>query len=284
MGGDRSGPTMSDVAIIIVSYNTRELLEACVRSLHDSPCDTDHEIVVVDNASTDGSADAVRNQWPDVTVIDVERNVGYASANNLGIRSTHSEFVLLLNSDTVVPPGAVDTLVSRLRELPDVAAIGPSLVDGEGHPELSFGPMIGPFNELLQKGKGVALARGLPILAPWVRASLTRASFHDWVSGACLLVRRTDAERVGLLDERFFLYGEDVDFCAALREGGRRIFFTPEVHVVHYRGQSGAGAPEQTRTAYRRSHLAFYDKHHPAWTPLLRLYLRIRGGLPTDTQ
>ena len=273
---------MSDVAIIIVSYNTREHLETCVHSLHDPAPNVGHEIVVVDNGSADGSADAVRARWLDVTVIDAGRNVGYSSANNLGIRHTRGELVLLLNSDTIVPPGTIDALVSRLRDLPDVAVIGPGLLDTQGRPELSFGRMIGPLNELVQKGKGIALARGLPVLGNRVRAALTRSGCHDWVSGACLLVRRADAERVGLLDERFFLYGEDVDFCAALRAGGRRIFFAPEIQIVHHRGQSGATMPEQTRIAYRRSHLTFYEKHHPTWAPLLRLYLRLRGDLPTD--
>ena len=274
---------MSQVAIIIVSYNTRERLEACVKSLHDPPPDVEYEVVVVDNASTDGSADTIRTSWPHVTVIDVGRNSGFATANNFGIRATESDLVLLLNSDTVVPAGAVDTLVNRLRALPDVAAIGPRLVDATGRPELSFGRMIGPMNELLQKAKGVALARNIPLFASMIKATLSRPGAHDWVSGACLLVRRADAERVGLLDERFFLYGEDVDFCASLRESGRQIFFAPEVEVVHHRGQSGATAPALARSAYRRSHLAFYDKHHPSWTPLLRLYLRLRGALPTDS-
>jgi len=271
---------MSDVAIIIVSYNTREHLESCIQSLHDPAPDVSHDIVVVDNASADGSADAVRTRWPDVTVIDAGRNIGYSSANNLAIRQTHGELILLLNSDTIVPPGTIDALVRRLRELPNVAAIGPGLRDSLGRPELSFGRMIGPLNELVQKAKGIALARGLPVLGRRIREALTRAGYHDWVSGACLLVRRADAERVGLLDERFFLYGEDVDFCAALRAEGRRIFFASEIEIVHHRGRSGATIPEQTRAAYRRSPLSFYEKHHPAWTPLLRLYLRLRGGLP----
>ena len=98
----------------------------------------------------------------------------------------------------------------------------------------------------------------------------------DWVSGACLLVRRADADAVGLLDERYFMYAEDVDFCAALRARGRRVLFTPAVEVVHLRGRSAATAPEATRTAYRRSHLAFYRKHHPALAPILRLYHWLR--------
>jgi GT2 family glycosyltransferase len=100
-----------------------------------------------------------------------------------------------------------------------------------------------------------------------------------WVSGACLIVRRADAQAVGLLDERYFMYTEDVDFCAAIRARGRTVLFTPDVEIVHLRGRSVSSDPESTRLAYRQSHLAFYQKHHPAWAPLLRLYLNLRGEL-----
>ena len=172
----------------------------------------------------------------------------------------------MLNSDTVVPPGAIDRLLAGLDRHHDVAVIGPRLVDADGHAELSFGRMIGPFNELRQK----RLAASGDVDA------LTRhPGYPDWVSGACLLVRRADAEAVGGLDERYFMYTEDVDFCAAIRARGRRILFTPEVEVVHLRGRSAASAPAATRDHYRRSQLAFYEKHHPLWAPLLRLYVRI---------
>ena len=194
---------MTDLAIVIVSYNTREDLDDCLRSLHDAPPDVHHEIVVVDNASPDGSAAAVRSGWPRVRVLDAGGNLGYARANNHGIRATSSDFILLLNSDTIVPAGAIDALLGRLRSHPELGAIGPRLVDSDGEAELSFGRMVGPFAELLQKCKRSALANNLPWLASRVRASFETPSVQDWVSGACLLVRRSDAERVGLLDERF---------------------------------------------------------------------------------
>ena len=271
---------MTDLVIVIVSYNTRAHLEACLRSLRAPPPHATHQVVVVDNGSADGSAEAVRAGWPDVRVIETGANVGYARANNLGIRATDSDLVLLLNSDTVVPIGAVDDLVEQLRTHPDVAVVGPRLVDGDGRVELSCGHMIGPLNELRQKLRGMILARNIPLFAPWVARAATRPAYPDWVSGACLLVRRGDAEAAGLLDERFFLYGDDVDFCAAIRRAGRRVLFTPEVEVVHARGRSWTHAPAATQTAYRRSHLAFYEKHHPAWAAALRVYLRLRGQLP----
>jgi len=256
-----------DVSIVIVSFNARTDLERCLQSLHDAPPAARHEILVVDNGSTDGSVAAVR-RWPDVRVIEVGSNVGFARANNIGIRASAGTNLLLLNSDTIVPSAAIDRLLGELAREPDVAVVGPRLVDAAGRPELSHGRMIGPLNELRQKRR----ARGGA-----VEQLTSRRLYPDWVSGACLLVRRADAEAVGGLDERYFMYTEDVDFCAALRARGRRILFTPDVEVAHLRGRSAASAPAATRAAYRRSRLAFYEKHHPGWAPFLKLYLRMRG-------
>ena len=256
---------MTALSILIVSFNARAHLERCLESLHASRPTAPHEILVVDNASTDGSPDAAR-RWPDVRVIDAGANLGFAAANNIGLRSSTGANLLLLNSDTVVPSGAIDRMLSELDQDASVAVVGPRLVDGNGRAELSFGGMIGPLNELRQKRR---LRSGA------VDFFTRQRQYPDWVSGACLLVRRADAEAVGGLDERFFMYTEDVDFCAAIRARGRRILFTPDVEVVHLRGQSAASASAATREHYRRSQLAFYQKHHPRWAPLLKIYVRI---------
>ena len=264
------------LSIIIVSFNARSDLSRCLESLHHPVPTSPHEIIVVDNASHDGSAEAAR-RWSDVIVIESGGNLGFARGANVGIRASRGELLLLLNSDTVVPPQAIDRLVDELARDARTSVVGPRLVDSDGRAELSFGAMIGPLNELRQKLLVGAQAARVPILAAIVERMTRRARHPDWVSGACLLVRRADAEAVGLLDERYFMYAEDVDFCAAIRGRGRRILFTPAVKVVHRRGRSAAAAPDATQAAYRRSQLAFYDKHHPRWSPILRLYLRIRG-------
>lgn len=274
---------MTDLAIIIVSFNTKDELSACLQSLQDHPPSCSSEIVVVDNGSSDGSVELVRSRWPDVRLLPLGRNTGYGAANNRATEATASELVLYLNSDTVVPPGAIDELVACLREHPEVAVVGPRLVDAAGQVELSFGAMLTPWNEAWQRLTQLLLVRRVPILSALVARRLTRIASPDWVSGACLLVRRADAEAVGLFDERFFLYVEDVDFCASIRGLGRRILFTPSVEVIHHGGRSGRGAPGPTRAFYRRSQLAFYEKHHPAWVPLLRLYLAAKGALPGPT-
>jgi hypothetical protein len=257
-----------DVSIIIVSYNARVDLERCLESLRASPPSASHEIIVVDNQSSDGSVEAAA-KWPRVRVIETGANLGFARATNVGIRASGGANLLLLNSDTVVPHGAIDRLLAELARDPDVAVVGPRLIDAAGRAELSYGRMIGPFNELRQKMRS---------RRPALVERLTRRRHSpDWVSGACLLVRRVDADSVGLLDERFFMYTEDVDFCAAIRRRGRRIVFTPDVEVVHLRGRSVAAVPAATAAAYRRSQIAFYEKHRPGWAPLLKLYLKLRG-------
>jgi len=264
-----------DLSIVIVSFNARADLERCLASLHEPTPLATHEIIVVDNASSDDSVRAVR-QWPKVRVIESARNRGFAAANNDGIRHSAGRNLLLLNSDTIVPAGAIDRLLAVLDRHPNVAVVGPRLVDASGRAELSFGSMIAPFNELRRQ----RLMRGLERGDSTVRAHVDEMTRHerwpDWVSGACLLVRRADAESVGLLDERYFMYTEDVDFCAAVRARGRLVLFTPSVEVVHLRGRSAAAAPAATRNAYRHSHLAFYQKHYPAFAPFLRLYNWLR--------
>jgi GT2 family glycosyltransferase len=255
-----------DLSIIIVSFNARADLERCLESLQAAPPAVPHEIVVVDNGSTDGSADAARRR-PGVQAIEAGGNLGFARANNIGIRASSGSTILLLNSDTIVPPGAIDRLLAELDRHPEAAVAGPRLVDGTGRAELSFGRMIGPWNELRQKRLGRNAAT--------VEALTRQPQDPDWVSGACLLVRRADADAVGGLDERYFMYTEDVDFCAAIRARGRTILFVPGVEVVHLRGRSAASAPAATREHYRRSQLAFYEKHLPMWAPLLKLYVRI---------
>jgi N-acetylglucosaminyl-diphospho-decaprenol L-rhamnosyltransferase len=254
------------LSIVIVSFNARADLVNCLLSLKKHPPSRPHEIIVVDNASSDGSVAAA---WkiPGVRVMEMGRNAGFAAANNAGIRESRGDLLLLLNSDTLVPPGALDRLLERLAETPSAAVAGPRLIDAEGRPELSFGRMISPLNELRQKRR----------TADWIDRETRREQFVDWVSGACLLVYRAEAERAGLLDERYFLYTEDVDFCHAVRSLGRKVLFTPVATITHLRGRSRSARPAASQRAYRESHVAFYEKHYPLWAPLLKLYLRLRG-------
>jgi len=271
---------MTRLTIIIVSYNSKGDLERAIGSLTQSAPRVEHEIVVVDNASTDGSPAYVRERWPGVQLIASDVNLGFAKANNLGLRHTNSELVLFLNPDTIVAPGAVDRLVSALDARRDVAIVGPRIVDGRGRAELSFGAMMTPWTEIRQKILVRGNDRGLIPFTSMVDRMTRHTHQVDWVSGACLLIRRADLDEVGGFDERFFMYTEDVDLCASVRRRGRSVLFTAETEVVHLRGRSAASAAQATADAYRRSQIAFYRKHHPGWVPVLRAYLKIRGRLP----
>ena len=267
------------LSIVIVNFNGGTHVANCLASLAAAPPATPHEIVVVDNASTDGSPDDVRRRWPQAKLIALPKNVGFSAGNNAGIRATTGDLVLLLNNDTIVGPGSLDRLVERLGAHPDAAVAGPRLVSGDGRLEVSFGPMISPLAELRQKVLGRLYDSGVSVVERYVARRAAAERYVDWVSGACLLVYRRDAEAAGLLDERYFLYTEDVDFCAAIRARGRKILFTPRTQITHLRGKSRSTAPVVANAAYRRSQVAFYEKHHPHWAPILKAYLRMKGDL-----
>jgi GT2 family glycosyltransferase len=257
--------------IIIVNFNTATDLRRCVRSIDQHRPACPMYVTVVDNASSDGSVEMIRRDFPAITVHALKENVGFAAANNIGIRATTAPLMLLLNSDTEVGPGALDALIGRL-EATDAAVAGPRLVGRDGHPELSWGPMLTPWQELRQMLRMRVTRSRLPLGKVLLRRLLGRERWVDWVSGACLLVRRHAAEAVGLLDERYFMYEEDVDFCAAIRAHHGRVLFTPAAQIVHARGRSGAPS-----RFYTRSHIEFYRKHAPAWVPAVRLWHALRG-------
>lgn len=264
------------VDVIIVSFNTRDLLLDCVRSLLAAGDRSLGRVIVVDNASSDGSPQAVREADSRVEVVTLDRNLGFAAANNVGLRAASAPLALLLNSDTVVPAGAIDRLAGRL-DARGATVAGPRLVRADGRPEVSFGRMLSPVSEAVQWCWMRLARRGTGPARRLVDRRLARERWVDWVSGACLLVRREAALAAGLLDERYFMYEEDVDFCAAIRQRGGRVLFTPDAEVVHLGGGSLARHGPPDRRHYDRSHLAFYEKHAPGWAGWLRLWLRLRG-------
>ena len=269
-------PDTPTLVIVIVSYNVRDDLDACLQSIVGRTAPLDTTIVVVDNASSDSTPDLIRSRYPDVRLIEAGENLGFARANNLGIRATTSDLVLLLNPDTIVAAGAIQHLAQTLARSPDAACVGPRLVDATGRPELSFGWTISPLGELRQKIVGALYDRKVAFAETWVDAQTRRSGAREWISAACLLARRSDLDAVGLFDERYFMYTEDVDLCASFRARGRLVLFDATVMVTHRRGQSAATNP-QTNALRRRSQIAYYEKHHPGWVPLLRAYLKMTG-------
>lgn len=264
------------LAIIIVTYNSRDEIGGCLESVvgHTDPLDT--SITVVDNASPDGTAAHVRTSWPQARVIDAGGNVGFSRANNLGVRATTSDYVLFLNPDTIVRGTAIPTLVGAMEADRGTAIAGPRLVDSDGMPEISWGPVISPWGEFRQKRLMSGYARRVPRLVEYVTTLSRRDRYVEWVSGACLLARRKDLDAVGLFDERYFMYTEDVDLCIGVRDLGRRVRYVAEAEVLHLRGRS-ASHDADTERRRRSSQVAYYKKHNPAWVPVLRAYLRLTG-------
>ena len=263
------------VSVLIVSYNTRELLLECLESLRAVTLPL--EIVVVDNASSDGSAEAVRERRPDVGVIANRENVGFSKANNLGIRATKAPYVLVMNSDCLSRPGALETLVEILDSRPDVGIVGPRTVSPDGTIQVSFGPDLTPWNEWHQRRLVKGVKRKDPASLRRADALASREHEPDWLSGSCFLARREVLDRVGGFDEAFFLYEEDADLCLRVRQSGSRVLFTPRAEVVHHLGRSMEQASERAQQEYRRSHLLYYRKHNgPLATLALRLWTALR--------
>ena len=266
------------LAIIIVTFNSVEEIDGCLQSLDGYTAPFPTTITVVDNASSDGTAEHVRQRWPSVQVIDSGGNVGFAKANNIGIRSTESDYVLLLNPDTVAPPGAIQTLVRGLASHPEAAIAGARLLGPTGFPELSWGAAITPWNETKQMLFSRLYLRKIRSVVRRMDRLSRQAREVDWVSGACMVIRRADLAAVGGLDERYFMYNEDVDLCVEMRKRGRTTLYVAGAEVLHYRGKSAPKNPELERRR-QLSHVAYYEKHLPMWAPLLRVYLQATGKL-----
>lgn len=256
-----------ELSIVVVSWNTREGLARCLDSVLADPDGKAAETWVVDNASTDGSALTVARRFPSVRLIANGGNRGFAAACNQGVARAAGEFVLLLNSDAALAPGALGRLLEVLRTRTEVGVVGGQLLDGEGRPLRSCGriPTVGAFvAEILGIDRVPVLRRLAPMVASRPRRR-ERARAVGYVSGAFLAFRRELLEAVGALDERFFLYFEETDFCLRVRrDAGRLVWFEPAARARH-EGQASAGQIKaEAEEHYARSAYAFVRKHHGA--------------------
>jgi GT2 family glycosyltransferase len=248
------------LAVVIVSFETRDTLVEGLAALEGN-AGLPIETLVVDNASTDGSTAAVLARFPGARVIVNAENVGFARACNQGARETRAPFVLFLNPDATLAPGALAALVALLEARPRVGIAGPRTRSSNGEIQVSTGADLSLVSEWRQR----RLVRGVARRDPraLAEAEARHAVEHEpgWVSGACLLARREALDAVSGFDERFFLYEEDADLCRRVRAAGFEVLFTPEAEARHARGRSMARAPERARLEYHRSHLLYYRKH-----------------------
>lgn len=256
-----------DLSILIVNWNTRELLAECLQSLTGAvssdpapsglPSVTS-EIIVVDNASADGSAALVREQFPHVQLIENKENVGFARANNQAICHSRGRYVLLLNSDTVVHPGALETMVAFMDAHTQAGACGPRLLNGDGSLQPSVHPMLTPWREFWRL---IFLDRLWP-LATYRQAAWDRDAPRqvEVIKGACLLLRRRALDKVGLLDDQYFMYTEEVDLCYRLTQAGWGLWYLPQAVVTHFGEASSKQVKEEMYIQLYRSKVQFYRK------------------------
>ncbi|MCY4106599.1 MAG: glycosyltransferase family 2 protein [Chloroflexi bacterium] len=285
---------MFDLGIVIVSWNVADLLKRCLASVFSQQSNFKFHVIVVDNASQDGSADLVQSDFPEVELIRSEKNLGYSTANNWGLKSLgfdgaslpRSRYVLLLNPDTELPPQALSEMVAYLTERPEVGAAGPKLILPDGSLDLacrrSFPSPSVSFWHFTR-------------LAKWFPKSRRLGQYNmtyidpdqdievDSVVGAFMLVRSEVIESVGLLDERFFMYGEDLDWAFRIKQEGWQIRYNPAVVVKHVKRASSSQSQRARQEFYVAMHL-FYLKHYrkqtATWLHFLIMFgILLQGGI-----
>lgn len=242
---------MPEVSIIIVSWNAREYLIGCLMSLYaeDLPW---AEIIAVDNGSSDGSLEAVEELFPEVRLIRSDENLGFAKANNIGIMASSGRYVCLMNSDVVVLGNCLETLKARMDSDPSAGLVCPKVLN----PDMTLQPTCRRFPSI----KGALLsAIGLDSMNYMPHDSVMEA---EAVSGCFMLARRTAIDRTGLLDERFFFYAEDKDWCRRIKNSGWKIIYLPEAKAVHYGGSSSSAAPVRFYIELHKANLKYWRKHH----------------------
>lgn len=258
------------LSILIVNWNTRDLLRACLRSLRRYPLSEPMEIWVLDNASRDGSAQMVQQEFPEVHLIASESNLGYAAGNNLLMQKAQGEYLLLLNADTGVTEGGLDTAVRFLREHPEAAALGAKLVHPDGRVQASVRGFPEPEAVMWEY---LGLARLFPRSRRFGAYRMTwftydRIAEVDQPMGTFLMLSRRAVEAVGPMDERFPIFFNEVDWCYRAKKMGWTIYFHPGVVVIHHGGASTRQVRPQMIWESHRSLQKFYQKHYRGRLPL----------------
>ena len=250
-----------DLSIIIVNWNTSDLLARCLSALEQEAFGDvapQCEVFVVDNASTDGSRQRVRDEFLWVSLIENEKNLGFAQANNLALAQAQGEFVLLLNSDTRLLPGALQALLAFMAAHPPAGACGARLLNADGSLQPSCQPMLTPEREFWRLSfLDMLLPRATYRMASW---PVDQPRQVEIIKGACLLLRRAALDQIGRLDEAYFMYTEEVDLCYRLAQAGWELWWVPQAQVIHYGGASSRQAAEAMYLQLYRSKVQFYRK------------------------
>ncbi|MEQ8819829.1 MAG: glycosyltransferase family 2 protein [Sumerlaeia bacterium] len=254
-----------DISLIIVNYNNADLLRACLESLPAACEGLTWEAIVVDNASADGAPNVVRTEFPEARLIANADNKGFTRANNQGLEIARGRYLCLLNNDTEARPGSFAAAVARMDERPEVGVAGLKLLNPDGSRQLSV-RRFPSFQQALFNRYSILtrLFPNNPFSASYLMSDLEedRERDVDWVSGACLVIRRDLFDRIGGLDEKFFMYSEDVDYCLRAWQAKTRVAYLPQGEVMHHIGKSSGKFPFMPLVQRHRSMYLFYKKHY----------------------
>lgn len=279
---------MIDLSIVIVSWNTKDILDQCLKSVFDETNGISYEIIVIDNASKDGSCEMVKEKYPDVILIENQDNVGFAAANNIGFTHCKGSYVLLLNSDTIVLNGALQKTLQYADQHPEFGVVSCKILNED----LTLQPNCSMYPSLLNS---LFFVTGLYSLFPksklFGRAAMTWWNYNDErevqvLKGCFMLVRKEALEQTGPMDERFFMYSEEVDWCYRFSKAGWKLGFYPDTSIVHLGGVSAAKLGGQRALVKDKSTRRYMKKHwsKPAYamglTFMFMFYLsRLPGAL-----
>lgn len=283
-------PKQISLTIIIVSFEAKEFLATCLTTVQEACKGLDAQIVVVDNASLDGSVQMMREKFPWAKCVVLDKNIGFAAANNKAIAQARSPYILLLNPDTEVQPDTVKTMLSFMETHPDagVATCRVNLSDGSIDPSCHRG-FPTPWAAFCYFLGLESLFAKSTLFGQYHLTYLPFDTVHeiDSPSGAFYLVRRSVLDQVGLFDERFFLYAEELDLSMRIKHAGWKIYYTPITSIVHYKGQTGRNSTDphirrQANRAFYETMLQFYNKHYQTrypWLVSLLVWLAVKAKL-----
>jgi GT2 family glycosyltransferase len=254
----------STIAVIIISFNVEKLLKECIESVYRETKNARFDIWVIDNHSRDDSVRMLKRDFPQIHLIENADNVGFTRANNQAIRQCRSDYVLLLNPDTLIQDGAIDRMVQFMDEHPDVGVSGCRVLNEDGSLQLACRRSIPSPSVAFFRLTG--LSRLFPHSQRMAKYNLTYldpAKSHevDAVSGAFLLIRRQTMDQIGLLDETFWIYGEDIDWCIRAKKAGWQVMYYPDAHILHYKGVGCSTNSRKTSYEFYRAMYLFYRKH-----------------------
>jgi len=249
---------MAELSIIIVNWNTKEYLLPCLREIFERGQGMSREVILIDNGSGDGSGDEVKKSFPSVHVIKNEENLGFAKAVNQGLKNSSGRYILLLNPDTQVKNGTTERLVSFMESSSDAAVAGAQLLNADGSKQNSIANFPSLATELLNK----RLLRWLfPKKFPGKGRNYSEPIEVDSIIGACMMVRREAMEQVGLLDEDYFLFLEETDWCYRIKKAGWKVYHLPQAEIYHYQGKSAEREKKKAKIEYYRSRYHFFKKN-----------------------